>query len=162
MPAEAGCGGFVGQSLWLGMGNLGVPGQERKKACEKVNKEAEMASTWTWRKRKDGWKRNQWNLGLQMDALMSGDAHVSKLCSTYYYTLRNIGRIRKWLTCDTAKVIIQGLVIARLDYCNILLVEISKKSTTQINVTSRLLHSRMFCCSHHAELVDLCKPKCME
>ena len=47
--------------------------------------------------------------------------HVHSVCRTGYYHLRNIGRIRRYLTQDAPKTLLHALVTSRLDYCNSLL-----------------------------------------
>ena len=47
--------------------------------------------------------------------------HVHSVCRTGYYHLRNIGRIRRYLTLDATKTLVHALVTSRLEYCNSLL-----------------------------------------
>ena len=47
--------------------------------------------------------------------------HVNKLVSTCYVTLRRISRIRDLLDYDTCKILVQALVLAKVDYYNSLL-----------------------------------------
>ena len=48
-------------------------------------------------------------------------AHVSKAVKSGNYHLRNIGRIRKYLTAESTKGAVISLVTSRFDYCNGLL-----------------------------------------
>ena len=41
--------------------------------------------------------------------------HVVKKC---FFHIRNIGKIRKFLTVESCKVLVNSLVISQLDYCN--------------------------------------------
>ena len=61
------------------------------------------------------------NLGAVFDPSMNMSAHVSKVVKSANYHLRNIGRIRKYLTTDSARNAVVSLVTSRLDYCNGLL-----------------------------------------
>ena len=61
------------------------------------------------------------NLGVVMDASLSMEKHVGELSRSCFYNLRNISRIRCFLSEDTCRVLIQSLVISRLDYGNCLL-----------------------------------------
>ena len=61
------------------------------------------------------------NLGCYFDRHMQLDRLVSSYCSSAYYHLRLISRIRHLLTRDACHAAIRCLVLSRLDYCNGLL-----------------------------------------
>jgi hypothetical protein len=61
------------------------------------------------------------NLDVLFDKHLAMDKHISKICSTAYFHLHNIRIIRKYLTHEAARIIIQSLVSSQLDYCNALL-----------------------------------------
>ena len=61
------------------------------------------------------------DLGVIYDQHLNMSHHVHSVCRTGYYHLRNIGRIRRYLTLDATKTIVHALVTSRLDYCNLLL-----------------------------------------
>ena len=61
------------------------------------------------------------NLGSIFDPNMTMAAHVSKAVKSGNYYLRNIGRIRKYLTAELTKTAAISLVTSRFDYCNGLL-----------------------------------------
>ena len=65
------------------------------------------------------------NLGFHMEAQLKSQTHITKVCSTAYSTLKNIARVWNILTPEAAKIIIQGLVISKLDYYNGLLLGVS-------------------------------------
>ena len=58
------------------------------------------------------------NLGSVFDPSMNMAAHVSKAVRSAHYYLRNIGRIRKYLTAESSKSAVISLVTSRFDYCN--------------------------------------------
>lgn len=66
------------------------------------------------------------NLGFWMDKHHTNRAHVNKLVSASYLTLRNIRSVKYKLDCETTKTLVQCLVLSRLDYCNSLLLGTSK------------------------------------
>ena len=53
--------------------------------------------------------------------------HVKKICKTlYYHLLRDISKIRKYLTEEITKILVHGFVSSKLDYCNSLLYGLPK------------------------------------
>ena len=55
MPVEVGCRGFAAQSLWRALGTVGITGASRRKTVNQINRKAEDASQWLWRKREERW-----------------------------------------------------------------------------------------------------------
>ena len=66
------------------------------------------------------------NLGVIMDKTLSFTEHINEMCKKASYAIRSIGRIRKYLPSDGLKMLVNSLVISRLDYCNSLLYDIPK------------------------------------
>ena len=56
------------------------------------------------------------DLGAIYDQHLSMTQHVNSVCRTGYYHLRNIGRIRRYLSHDSAKTLVHALVTSRLDH----------------------------------------------
>ena len=61
------------------------------------------------------------NLGVTLDDGLSFSANIASVTRSCRFLLYNIRRIRPFLTEKAAQVLIQALVISRLDYCNSLL-----------------------------------------
>ena len=61
------------------------------------------------------------DLGVIYDQHLNMSQHVHSVCRTGYYHLRNIRRIRRYITQDATKTLVYALVTSRLDYCNSLL-----------------------------------------
>ena len=61
------------------------------------------------------------NIGVIFDSTFSLDSHITELCKTAFYHLRILSKIRRYLSYDTTKVLINALVISRLDNCNSLM-----------------------------------------
>ena len=61
------------------------------------------------------------NLGYHQDTEMENVEHVNKLCRQLHPTLKGIAKVRQSLTKDVTKILIQSLVLGRIDYCNCLL-----------------------------------------
>ena len=62
------------------------------------------------------------NLGVTLDDQLSFTANIAATTRSCRYMLHNIRRIRPLLTQKAAQVLVQALVISRLDYCNSLLI----------------------------------------
>ena len=56
------------------------------------------------------------NLGAWFDRNLSMSTHINKICQSVYYHLHNIRQIRKYLTQDSAKLLVQAVIMARIDY----------------------------------------------
>ncbi|KAK3513582.1 hypothetical protein QTP70_025360 [Hemibagrus guttatus] len=61
------------------------------------------------------------NLGVTMDNQLSFSSHVTNVTRSCRFLLYNIRRIRPFLSTQATQVLVQSLVILRLDYCNSLL-----------------------------------------
>ena len=72
------------------------------------------------------------NLGVIIDSSLSIEAHVNNVCKLCYIQLRNITKIRCYLTTEATKRLVQALVMSRLDYCNVVLFRISNKFLSKL------------------------------
>ena len=72
------------------------------------------------------------NLGVIFDKNFSFRSHVSAVCKSCRYHIRDLRRIRRYLTLDSAKLLAHALVSSRLDYCNSLLFGIADKEITRL------------------------------
>ena len=61
------------------------------------------------------------NIGVMFNNSLSMLPHVTTVCKSSFCHLRNIFKIRKFLSYDTCKILIHAFVTARIDYCNSLL-----------------------------------------
>ena len=58
------------------------------------------------------------NLGVIFDSDFSFHKHVSNICKSCFYHIRDLRRIRRHIPLSTAKTISNALISSRLDYCN--------------------------------------------
>ena len=58
------------------------------------------------------------NLGVQFDAEMTMESHVTAVCKSAIFHLRNISRIRRYLTAAATKQVVHAFVTTRLDISN--------------------------------------------
>ena len=61
------------------------------------------------------------NVGVMFDCDLKFRQHLSKICRSCFYHIRDLRRIRRHLSRDTAKTIAVALIGSTLDYCNSLL-----------------------------------------
>ena len=72
------------------------------------------------------------NLGVIFDECCSMVEHVNKFCKTLHYHLRNISKIRKYLTEETTEILVHAFVSSKLDYCNSLLYGLPKHMISRL------------------------------
>ena len=86
------------------------------------------------------------NLGAWFDDKCSMAIHITKMCSSSFYHLHNIRRIRKYLSQDAAESLIHSFITSRVDYCNSLLYGVRKEKSDANNVDNfkRLLKTYFF------------------
>ena len=78
-------------------------------------------------------------IGVHLDSTLSMDRHVSELVRGCSYHTRALRHIRPLLSLDAAKMIAQGIVTARLDYCNSLLCGTSTHNINRLQVSQNAL-----------------------
>ncbi|XP_056615780.1 uncharacterized protein LOC130430647, partial [Triplophysa dalaica] len=83
------------------------------------------------------------NLGVIFDEQLSFNDHIAKTTRSCRYALSNIRKIRPYLTEHAAQLLVQALVISRLDYCNALLAGLPAKAIKPLqlvqNAAARLV-----------------------
>ena len=57
---------------------------------------------------------------------LSFSSHINETCKKAILAINSTGRIWKYLSCDGLKMLVNALVISRLDYCNSILYSIPK------------------------------------
>ena len=67
------------------------------------------------------------NLGVVFDSDFNFRQHISQVCKSCFYHIRDLRRIRRYISISTAKTISAALISSRLDYCNELLNNIAKR-----------------------------------
>ena len=62
------------------------------------------------------------NLGVTFDNHLNNMDHINNVSSTLFFVNRNIARVHHLLDQDSTKIIVQALIMSKLDYCNSLLI----------------------------------------
>ena len=60
-------------------------------------------------------------LGVILDKYLSLAEHITKICKSAHFHLRNICKIRRYLDGKSTEILIHAFVSSKLDYCNSLL-----------------------------------------
>ncbi|KAL7881425.1 hypothetical protein AOLI_G00082730 [Acnodon oligacanthus] len=68
------------------------------------------------------------SLSVILDGQLLFSTHIANLTRSCRYLLYNIWRMQPFLTPEAAQVLVQSLVISRLDYCNLLLAGLPKQA----------------------------------
>ena len=66
------------------------------------------------------------NLGLIIDQCIDLTDLVNKICVSCQYHLRNIAKIRMYLSEDTSQILVHAFISSKLHNCNSLLYGLSK------------------------------------
>ena len=64
---------------------------------------------------------NARSLGVVLDDNMLFDVHVSDICRSSFNQLRNLSKIRKYLTKEKSEIAVHAFITLKLVYCNSLL-----------------------------------------
>ena len=83
------------------------------------------------------------NLGVTFNADLSFDDHINNVTRISYFHLRNISRIRPFLSMPDAETLVHAFVTSRLDYCNVLFSGLSSAALKKLqlvqNTAARIL-----------------------
>jgi len=60
------------------------------------------------------------NIGVTFDSVLNFERHITDICKSYYFNIRNIYRIRKFLSTEHTKILVNVFVISILENCNLL------------------------------------------
>ena len=84
------------------------------------------------------------NIGVMFNNSLSMFMHVTAVCKSSFFHLRNIFKICKFLSYDTCKILIHAFVTARIHYCKSLLYgqpkRILKRLQSVLNSAASLIH----------------------
>ncbi|XP_062319148.1 uncharacterized protein LOC134022004 [Osmerus eperlanus] len=83
------------------------------------------------------------NLGVTMDDKLSLTAHIAAVSRSCRFTLYNIRKIKRYLSEHSTQLLVQALVLSKLDYCNSLLAGLPACATRPLqkiqNAAARLV-----------------------
>ncbi len=83
------------------------------------------------------------NIGVIFDKNMTMIPQINSICKGAFYHLRNIGRIRKFLTSKSTEMLVHAFISSKLDYCNSLFYGVPKFQLQKLqhgqNAAARLI-----------------------
>ena len=87
-----------------------------------------------------------YNLGVTLDSNLSFSPHISATISQGYNLIRNIAGIRKYISREHVKTLVNSIIIAKLDNCNSLYMGISAYEAGRLrkfqNSCARLIYNK--------------------
>ena len=72
------------------------------------------------------------NLGKVFDSALNFKNHISGISRACYYHIRDMRRIKRFLTPSVAKTIAASLIGSKLDYCNSVLLTVTEKEISKL------------------------------
>src|SRR6187401_102273 len=72
------------------------------------------------------------NLGVEFDSELSYSQHISNVCRSSYYQIRQFRQLRSSLDTNSAKLLANALVSSKLDYCNSLFYNLPDTSINRL------------------------------
>ena len=89
------------------------------------------------------------NLGVILDSDLNFNSHINSITKSAYYHLKNIARIRGFMSKQDLEKLIHAFILSRLDYCNGLLTGLSKGAVRKLqlvqNAAARVLTKTKKC-----------------
>ena len=86
------------------------------------------------------------NLGVKLDFQLSFSPQISMIISQSYGQISNINKIRKYLTIENLRTIVQALVVSKIDNCNSLLYGVAEYEISRLqrlqNSCARLIYGK--------------------
>ena len=72
------------------------------------------------------------NLGIVFDSALNFRSHISDISRACHYHIRDMRRIRRFLTPSVAKTIANSLIGSKLNYCNFQLFNVTEKEISKL------------------------------
>ena len=86
------------------------------------------------------------NLGVSLDCSLNMSHHISSVCKTVNFHIRNLWRIRRFITQSACHHAVRSLVLSRLDYANSLLVGARKNDLARLQRLQNKAARLVFAC----------------
>ena len=97
------------------------------------------------------------NLGVVLNDKLSFDEHITNVCRTAFFKLRQIARNRKFLDKNLCIMTVTTLVLSRLNFCCSLYVGISKTQLARLQRVQNACERQIFKLPKHAHISQFFK-----
>ena len=74
------------------------------------------------------------DLGVIFHQFLNFDDHITAICRSTHFPIRNIEKIRNLLSYDACSTIIHAFISCRLDYCNSILYNVPRSKTDRLQI----------------------------
>ena len=98
------------------------------------------------------------NIGAIFESTMTMHPQVNSVCNSTFYHLRNISRIRKFLSLKTTKILVHDFVSSKLEHCHSLLYNVPKYVVTKLQSVQNAVARLITCsrkCHHNTPVLSL-------
>ena len=95
------------------------------------------------------------NLGVIIDASMNMSGQISAICKSVNFHIRNLWRIRKFITREACHHTVRALVLSRIDYANSLLYRAKQTDLQQLQRLQNKAACLVFACGRDQSLSHL-------
>ena len=86
------------------------------------------------------------NLGVQFDRELTFSPQINSICSSAFRFLRNLASIRKYLSKNNLRILVQSIIVSRIDNCNSLLYGVLALNLNKLqklqNACARLIYGK--------------------
>ena len=97
------------------------------------------------------------NIGVIFDNKLNMEHQLSAICKSAFFHIRNISRIRKFLSVDSAKALVHAFVTCRLDNCNSRLYGLAKHLVHRLQLAQNCAAGLILCSREHDHVTPLLK-----
>lgn len=77
------------------------------------------------------------NIGVIFDQTLTIHKNVNTVCKSSFYHLRNISKIRRYLSTKTAEILVHAFITVKLDFCNSLFNSLAPQYLSELINISR-------------------------
>ena len=93
-------------------------------------------------------------LGVKLDQNLSFDAQVNETVTTTLYHLKNISKIKRYLTTSEVETVIHAFLTNKLDYCNSILFGVNQATLSKLQSVQNKAARIVLGLSHCAHVTD--------